>query len=78
MINITLSLVVKIKSYLSKTPFLERQNKFFWFMRTESQQTNMPNFPHKNKHDNAYALHHTRYIKTKKHRNNSAHNDSEH
>lgn len=28
-------------------------------MRTESQQTNSPKFPYKNKHKKAGALHHT-------------------
>ena len=65
MINITLSLVVKIKSYLSKNTILKCRNKFFWFMRTESQQTDPVNFPHKNNHKKAYALHHTYHLKEK-------------
>jgi hypothetical protein len=34
-------------------------------MRTESQQTDPVNFPHKNNHKKAYALHHTYHLKEK-------------
>ena len=78
MINVTLSLMVKIESHSLKTPLFSSQNKFFQFMRTESQQTNTSNFPYKNKRKKAHALHHTRYQSNLKTNKNKQQENSKH